>query len=534
MGALFPRPGADIALYHACALRARKMGEAGTPSLGISRLVDAMMLRFAANRHASVLIVGTPEQIEPFTGLPKALAARPKPFGEVQAGIRTMLLGTVLDEAAAAVRTGAGGGIAPRGAVGAPVECSPSLRLLTAAVQEMIARASLCNLFKEPQNATLASVAEELIGGATNLLSDAANADALASPAVLSRLESTYIGRLLPWLVDSLSLFSAFAFDFAWRLLPVVLPLLSALKPLVATDDVSLIDDSTRNCDELSEADISLASRHPYNRAEMAERSKKRSSILREALTVTHDQDFPGASSLTLRFDPKCCTDEGDWLTLTFFRKGDVVQGRSLRLGGPWQRWPKEPVAVPADKISLEFTYRVRGHVACAQRARRSMPRTDRAAARHVPPPPSCAGAVAPAAAAVGLRVLRLLVEPRLCRHPRHRGAAAAATLARVPRVQVRLAPRQRRRPPPPSPLPSSRRLPARARTVRLASPCGSRHNNRARARAREGAPPLARVAAVRPRPAAPAARRPRAHASVLRHSGRGRRGERRIFVIVV
>ena len=158
-------------------------------------------------------------------------------------------------------------------------------------------------------------------------------------------------------------------------------------------------DDSTRNTDELSEAAISLASRHPYNRAEMAERSKKRSSILREALTVTHDQDFPGASSLTLRFDPKCCTDEGDWLTLTFFRKGDVVQGRSLRLGGPWQRWPKEPVTVPADRISLEFTYRVRGHVACAQQKRRSMP-----------PPPSRAGAVAPAAAAVGLRVLRLLV----------------------------------------------------------------------------------------------------------------------------
>ena len=45
----------------------------------------------------------------------------------------------------------------------------------------------------------------------------------------------TYLGTLLPWLVDGVALFSTFAFDFAFKLLPVLLPLLEQLQRLLSS-----------------------------------------------------------------------------------------------------------------------------------------------------------------------------------------------------------------------------------------------------------------------------------------------------------
>ena len=68
--------------------------------------------------------------------------------------------------------------------------------------------------------------------------------------------------------------------------------------------------------------------------------------------------EWPGASQLQLRFDRKCFTDEGDWLSLTFSKEGREVAGRSVRVGGPWGNWPTN-LLVPADSIHIVFSHSV-------------------------------------------------------------------------------------------------------------------------------------------------------------------------------
>ena len=56
-----------------------------------------------------------------------------------------------------------------------------------------------------------------------------------------ARLDVSFVGSLMPWLIDSLSLFSIFAVECASRLLPLVLPLLNTIKPLLAADFQALV-----------------------------------------------------------------------------------------------------------------------------------------------------------------------------------------------------------------------------------------------------------------------------------------------------
>ena len=71
--------------------------------------------------------------------------------------------------------------------------------------------------------------------------------------------------------------------------------------------------------------------------------------------------EWPGASQLQLRFDPKCITDEGDFLTITFFKGGREVAGKALRIGGAWSQWPKQ-LTVAADAMLLTFTHAAEGY----------------------------------------------------------------------------------------------------------------------------------------------------------------------------
>ena len=81
------------------------------------------------------------------------------------------------------------------------------------------------------------SLAEALITRATATLSALPPPRTAPALAALQRqLGATFVGSLLPWLADALALFSAFAFDYAWRLLPLLLPLLTALRKLLEAD----------------------------------------------------------------------------------------------------------------------------------------------------------------------------------------------------------------------------------------------------------------------------------------------------------
>ena len=53
---------------------------------------------------------------------------------------------------------------------------------------------------------------------------------------------------------------------------------------------------------------------------------------------------WPGATQLTLKFDPRCCTEEGDWLTVSFYKGQVAVPAETRRYCGGGEGWPKAPL----------------------------------------------------------------------------------------------------------------------------------------------------------------------------------------------
>ena len=99
----------------------------------------------------------------------------------------------------------------------------------------------------------------------------------------------------------------------------------------------------------------SISTRHPYKPlADGGERTKGAAWQVKPALRYEEKHEWPGASQLVLRFDRRCCTEEGDWLTLLFYKEKHPV--RAVRLGGPWGEWPS-PFIVNADCLHCVFTH---------------------------------------------------------------------------------------------------------------------------------------------------------------------------------
>jgi hypothetical protein len=344
---LFPVHAAQLALLHACAVRAERCFPA---SPGIQALVAALCAAVAAHPGVSRLVVASEDDVPTEAlgaMLPKVLCPAEANFGTIQSGLRSWLLRNVVAEARIALASDA---------PPSPDDRSPCMRLLASLVQELVARASLCAHHRDPPNAALAGMAEELLRAATALLE--AGLPPARSAAALegyqSRLAPTFLGSLLPWLVDSLALFSAFAFEHAHRLLPLVLPLLHTLRAALAPGRTSAISAASRSPPELAQHTL-LQSAHPYKVPD--EQDKKSSRRALPACTHEEEGAWPGATQLQLRFDSQCCTEEGDWLTLSFFRQNLPVPGRTLRLGGPWANWPKAPFTVPADAVRASFVF---------------------------------------------------------------------------------------------------------------------------------------------------------------------------------
>jgi hypothetical protein len=376
--ALFPFHDAQIALIHACVVR-----QQASPSPGLASLIHALCAAIGAQSMVSRLVVPSEDDLSPetlCTMLPRALLPTATPFEDIQSTLRGWLLRTVIAEAVAAVATEGPPLYSPDDhgapplynpavaaefpyrydpAVAAEIPAnaddrSPCMRLLASLVQELVARASLCAHHRDAPNAALAGMAEDLLLAATSLLGEslAPAYSATALDAQQMKLAPTFIGSLLPWLVDSLTLFSAFAFEHAQRLLPLVLPLLHSLRAALAPGRGSI--SSSRSPPELAQHTL-LQSAHPYKQAGEAGRKGSRRAV--PAAMHAEEGAWPGATQLQLRFDSQCCTEEGDWLTLTFYRQGQPVPGRTLRLGGPWANWPKTPFTVPADAVRATFVY---------------------------------------------------------------------------------------------------------------------------------------------------------------------------------
>jgi len=353
--AFFPRQSTQFALLHACVRKERALRDAGRPSAALAGLVGALCAHVGAQSFVSRLVVPTEDAPSPDVVcwlLPARLEAQPEPFVEIQASLRRWLVAEVVREAEHA--------LASADVLGAySEERSPCMRLLASLVQELVARASLCNHHRDVPNMALVQIAEDLLRSANTLLSDQLEAAATESQLAQhqAQLAPTFVGSLVPWLVDSLALFSAFAFEYAQRLLPLVLPLLNTLKGVLAADAAPALRSSGMRHEPVLAQHTNLQSVHPYKPG--IDDSSRRSRPARAVAPSTHVEQgsWPGATQLQLRFDSQCCTEEGDWLTLSFYREGKLLQGRTLRLGGPWSNWPKQAISVPADSVRAKFVH---------------------------------------------------------------------------------------------------------------------------------------------------------------------------------
>ena len=370
--AFFPEPHQPVALLHACVMKQKAAAPAGDrastggASAGaLAELTRALMASIAAKPRVSWLIVPAAGETPPAerlqSELPRALAPPLATVAEMQTSLRAWLLEEVQREASAAIAGAATGGAAEPPPPGGGA--SACLKLLASIAQETIARASLSSSYSQPENLALMSLAEALITRATATLSALPPPRTAPALAALQRqLGATFVGSLLPWLADALALFSAFAFDYAWRLLPLLLPLLTALRKLLEADRAAGrgLREAQPSAAEATEA-LTLQSPHPYKAAAPTDRKrsmlgggkKKETELARR----TEKHEWPGADLLTLKFDAKCNCEEGDWLTISFFKDGGSAAVKSLRLGGAWDNWPKAPITASADAIAFEWAH---------------------------------------------------------------------------------------------------------------------------------------------------------------------------------
>ena len=110
---------------------------------------------------------------------------------------------------------------------------------------------------------------------------------------------------------------------------------------------------------------IPFESGHPYKRGVQDAKKKKgwgrgRAEEGREMELTRHEERhaWPGATQLTLKFDQRCCGEEGDWLTVSFYKGQAAVLGETRRYCGAWESWPKAPFTVLADTLVVEWSHR--------------------------------------------------------------------------------------------------------------------------------------------------------------------------------
>ena len=81
----------------------------------------------------------------------------------------------------------------------------------------------------------LLELVEALLANAGELLARLPTRHAAAHEAQQALVGGTYMGTLLPWLVDDVVLFSLFGHEMAYRLLPALLPVLDQLQRLLSS-----------------------------------------------------------------------------------------------------------------------------------------------------------------------------------------------------------------------------------------------------------------------------------------------------------
>ena len=343
----------------------RKQQAEAPPAM--ARFTHALMHWLAAQPCVSSLIVtsdadATAEPASSSLGpsLPRALGLPPMQVGAVQRSLREWLLLELRMEAEQGLKEeGPATGQPPR----TPSACQ---QLMASLAQELLARASLVSKGKvamdEPDTVRLLELAEQLLASATGLLAALPTQHGAALEAQQASIGATYLGSLLPWVVDCLTLFSLFGFDFAFKLLPVLLPLLEQLQRLLSSHARRASLGSTA---PESTPPIPFESGHPYKRGAQDEKKKKgwgrgRAEEGKEMELKRYEERhaWPGATQLTLKFDQRCCGEEGDWLTVSFYKGQAAVPGETRRYCGGWESWPKAPLTVLADTLVVEWSHR--------------------------------------------------------------------------------------------------------------------------------------------------------------------------------
>ena len=348
----FPTRHATTLLLHASLTKEKQAAARGEASPLFTAYISALCQWLASQRHVSHLISISSRSEERHIGieglrelLPSSLDAPPLPLHDIQHTLWQWLL----DESARHVRSNLSrptSGELP----------ADTLKLLCAATQEMMALASLCNERDGLENVQLLRMAEKLMKGATAIFEALPTPNGPGLSLLQAQLAPTFIGSLLPWLVDALCLYSAFTFDFSQKLLPLVLPLLEHLKRLLSADP-SLRRFEMANAPTQTAQPVVISSSHPYKPAgpqPAARASKDRRP--KPANRSEEKHEWPGASQLLLRFDRRCCTEDGDWLTLNFFKGRAAKPIKSVRVGGQWQQWPKQ-LSVQADSLHAVFVH---------------------------------------------------------------------------------------------------------------------------------------------------------------------------------
>ena len=147
-----------------------------------------------------------------------------------------------------------------------------------------MARASLCVSESQPESTTLLHLAEQLLSRAATTLRGVEPLTTEHLAAMQHVLGPTFIGTLLPWMADSLTLYSAHPFEQAWRLLPALLPLLQTLRHVLATDGG--LDQSEFASGIQNARAVRVETPHPYKPA-MATTAKKLAKDKRGGQPVT-------------------------------------------------------------------------------------------------------------------------------------------------------------------------------------------------------------------------------------------------------
>eukprot|EP00966_Prymnesium_polylepis_P166569 3850613-Prymnesium_polylepis.1 len=103
---------------------------------------------------------------------------------------------------------------------------------------------------------------------------------------------------MLPWLVDALTLFSAYPFEHAWRLLPTLLRVLQTIHRLLATDD--LVEQSELAAGIQNARAVQIESAHAYKALAVATKKQQRERKARELMRTLEKHEWPGATQLQL------------------------------------------------------------------------------------------------------------------------------------------------------------------------------------------------------------------------------------------